>query len=65
MPVDNNYTNKAINIISQYFGSNTANLYNDYYKDKDTDFIKKSLTELLTDVVGATMTAKIIQEINL
>lgn len=57
------FEKRAIDIIAQYFGTNTANLYAQYYKDKDVDFIKKSLADLLSDVVGASTTAKIIQEI--
>lgn len=65
MITDNEIKNKALAIITQYFGHSTAELYTDYYKDKDPDYIKKSLSELLSESIGPSMAAKIIQDINL
>ena len=47
-----NIREHAISLIKKYMGDNTANVYREFYKDKDDETILSSLHELLDEFLG-------------
>lgn len=54
---------KALQLISDNLGDYTANLYRDFYKDKDRDTIIKSAEELLNEMLGESNTQELIEHL--
>lgn len=53
----------AINIIADNLGDYTANLYKDFYKDKDSNTIISSVSELMNEVMGKENSEELIKNI--
>lgn len=51
---------EALELIAQYFGEYTKELYNDFYEDKSTETTLASLEELLIEVIGPKKTRKVL-----
>jgi hypothetical protein len=43
----------ALAVITKYFGEHNADLYREFYADKDIDTVKASVKELLSEYLGA------------
>jgi hypothetical protein len=52
---------KAIQLISDYFGTTTGQLYITFYEKQDEQTILTSLKELLTEYLGPQRTEEIFQ----
>ncbi len=55
--------NEALQIISDNLGDYTANLYKNFYKDKELIIIIDSVSQLIEEVLGERNAEKIIQKL--
>lgn len=53
----------ALKIISDNLGDYTAQLYKDFYNSQEPEIIIISVSELMTDMLGAQNADKIVQEL--
>lgn len=54
---------KALKIIADNMGEYTANLYRDFYKDKDAQTIAISVKELLVEIIGENNANELVKEL--
>ncbi len=50
----NSIKNKAVSLINDYFGEDTAKMYADFYKTQEDSVVLTSLLQLLTEFMGET-----------
>jgi len=53
-------TEKALELVEEYFGSYTKTLYTKFYEDKDVKTIFASIEELLTETIGPKKTKTVL-----
>jgi hypothetical protein len=55
----------AVSIVSQYMGTTTAIMYQEYYKDKDEKMVLSSIKELLNEYLGEKKSSEILSQAQL
>ncbi|HCI05358.1 MAG: hypothetical protein UX26_C0027G0006 [Parcubacteria group bacterium GW2011_GWC1_45_9] len=61
MPEQSLIKTKAVEIISDYMGEDTAKMYSEFYQTQSDDVILVSITQLMTEYVGDVQTKEILE----
>ena len=55
--------NQAVWLIESHYGSETAGMYREFYKDKDDKTVIESVTELLVELLGRVKADELIKNL--
>ncbi len=61
MPQESLVKTKAVEIISDYMGEDTAKMYSDFYQTQSDDVVLISITQLLGEYVGEPQAKEILE----
>lgn len=59
---ENSCANQAITLIGNYLGHKTAEMYQDFLRDKSSEEVVRTTSDLLEEVLGPTLSAQIISD---
>ena len=56
----NNIKTKAVELIKNYMGNETAKLYAGFYQDQEEENVLMSVSELLTEYIGSSQAKEVL-----